>query len=314
MVSDPKVLRGIPTWDDAGVYQLSADLAIIQTVDFFTPIVDDPYTFGQIAAANALSDVYTMGGKPLTAMNIVCFPTKTLGIPVLKDILRGGADKLNEAGVALVGGHSVEDAELKYGLSVTGTINPKRLVTSSGAKPGDRVILTKPIGTGIIGTAIKFKLANETAVAKIVKSMSALNNRASEAMLEVGADASTDITGFGLVGHAARIAQNSRVGIRINAAAVPFFPGAEELAKRILLPAGLQRNREFYSGCVTIDPGIPQHRQDLLFDPQTSGGLLIFVNAAKAELLLEKLRQSGVEDATLIGEVVSEPAGVVVVS
>ncbi len=214
-MSDPNVIRGVSSWDDAGVYQLSDELAIIQTVDFFTPIVDDPYAFGQIAVANALSDVYAMGGKPLTAMNIVCFPTKTLDISVLQDILRGGVDKMREAGVVLVGGHSIDDAELKYGLSVTGTVHPQRLVTNSGARAGDKLILTKPLGTGIISTALKSGIVGEETIAKLTNSMAALNDTASALMQQVGVHACTDVTGFGLLGHTVQLAENSQVGISI---------------------------------------------------------------------------------------------------
>ncbi len=299
--------------DDAGVYKLSDELAIIQTIDFFTPIVDEPYAFGQIAAANALSDVYAMGGKPLTAMNVVCFPIKSMDVSVLKDILRGGVDKMGEAGVVLVGGHSIDDAELKYGLSVTGTVHPKRLVTNSGAKAGDKLILTKPLGTGIISTAIKGGVVDEETIAKVTKCMATLNDKASEMMQEVGVHACTDITGFGLLGHTCQLAQNSQVGINIHLASTPFFPEAGEFAKRGLCPAGLHRNREFYSTAVRITSELPSHMQDILFDPQTSGGLLICLTARKAELLLNKLRQVGVGDVAIIGEVVSEPRGVVTV-
>ena len=230
--------------DDAGVYKLTDDLAIIQTIDFFTPIVDDPYTFGQIAAANALSDVYAMGGKPLTALNVVCFPTESLNISVLNDILRGGLDKMGEAGVTLVGGHSIDDAELKYGLSVTGTVHPKRLVTNSGAKAGDKLILTKPLGTGIISTALKGGVVDEETIARVTKCMATLNDKASAVMQEVGVHACTDITGFGLVGHTCQLARNSRVGVNIHLASVPFFPEAGEFAKRGFCPAGLHRNRQ----------------------------------------------------------------------
>ena len=299
--------------DDAGVYKLTDDLAIIQTVDFFTPIVDDPYMFGQIAAANALSDVYAMGGKPLTAMNIVCFPIESMDISVLQDILRGGADKLGEAKVTLVGGHSIDDGELKYGLSVTGTVHPKQMVTNSGAKAGDKLILTKPLGTGIINTAVKAGVVGEKTVAKVTKCMATLNDKASELMQEVGIHACTDITGFGFLGHTVQIAQNSRVGINIDIASIPFFPEAGEFAKRGLCPAGLHRNREFYSPCVKIASEVPTHMQDILFDPQTSGGLLISLDPRTAELLLNKLRQTGVADGTLIGDVVSKPRGMVTV-
>jgi selenide,water dikinase len=299
--------------DDAGVYKLTDELAIIQTIDFFTPIVDDPYTFGQIAAANALSDVYAMGGRPLTAMNVVCFPAKSMDISVLKEILRGGADKMQEARVTLVGGHSIDDTELKYGLSVTGMVPPKRLVTNSGAKAGDKLILTKPLGTGIITTALKARKVDEETVGKVTKSMATLNDKASELMQEKGVHACTDITGFGLIGHACQLAQNSRVGINIHFTSIPFFPKADELAKQGLLPAGLRRNSEFYSPSVKISGEIPGHMQDLLFDPQTSGGLLICLAPGKAEQLVERLRRAGVEEAATIGEVVSEPGGVVTV-
>jgi selenide,water dikinase len=312
-MTDPKLVRGLASPDDAGVYQLADDLAIIQTIDFFTPIVDDPYAFGQIAAANALSDVYAMGGTPLTAMNVVCFPTKSLDISVLKDILRGGVDKILEAGALLVGGHTIDDKELKYGLSVTGTVHPKRLVTNSGAKVGDKLILTKPLGTGIVSTAVKAKMADEETAAKVAKCMATLNNKASELMQEVGAHACTDVTGFGLLGHTVQLAQNSRVGINISSASVPLLPRAEEFAKRELYPAGSRRNREFYSPCVKIANEVPSHLQGILFDAQTSGGLLICLAPRKAELLLNRLRQAGVEDAVIIGEVVSEPRGVITV-
>jgi len=312
-MSNPRLVRGLASPDDAGVYKLTDSLAIIQTIDFFTPIVDDPYTFGQIAAANALSDVYAMGGKPLTAMNVVCFPTKSLDISVLKDILRGGVDKILEAGALLVGGHTLDDKELKYGLSVTGTVHPKRLVTNAGAKVGDKLILTKPLGTGIVSTAVKAKMADEETAAKVAKCMATLNRKASELMQEVGVHACTDITGFGLLGHTVQLAQNSKVGINIFSTSVPLLPRAEEFAKQGFYPDGSHRNREFYSPCVRIASKVPTHMQDILFDAQTSGGLLISLVPRKAELLLNRLRQAGVEDAVIVGEVVSEPRGVVTV-
>ena len=299
--------------DNAGVYKLTEELAIIQTVDFFTPIVDDAYMFGQIAVANALSDVYTMGGKPLTAMNIVCFPIESMDISVLKDILRGGIDKMAEAKVILVGGHSINDTELKYGLSVTGTVHPERLVTNGSARKGDLLILTKPLGTGIINTAIKAGSADKKSIARVTKCMATLNDKASELMQEIGVHACTDITGFGFLGHTVQLAQNSKIGININVAAVPFFPEVGEFARQGLCPAGLHRNREFYSPCVKIASEIPVHIQDTLFDPQTSGGLLISLEARKAAMLIDRLKQSGVEDATIVGEVVAEPIGVVTV-
>jgi len=312
-MTDPNIMRGLASPDDAGVYKLTDDLAIIQTVDFFTPIVDDPYTFGQIAAANALSDVYAMGGKPLTAMNIVCFPSKSLDISVLKDILRGGVDKILEAGALLIGGHTIDDKELKYGLSVTGTVHPKRLVTNSGARAGDKIILTKPLGTGIISTAVKANMTDKETAARVARYMAALNRNASELMQEVGVHACTDITGFGLIGHTVQLAQNSQVGINMNLASIPFFPETSEFARQGLCPGGLHRNKEFYSPCTEIAGEVPKHMQDILFDPQTSGGLLICLAPRKAELLLKRLHQAGVVDAAIIGEAVKEPRGVVAI-
>lgn len=307
------MLRGVESLDNAGVYRLSDDLAIIQTIDFFTPIVDDPYTFGQIAAANSLSDIYAMGGKPLTALNVVCFPTKSLDISVLKDILRGGLDKMREAGVILLGGHSVDDTELKYGLSVTGTVHPERLITNSGAKAGDKLVLTKPLGTGIISTALKAGAASEETMDKIAQSMAALNKEASELMQEVGVHGCTDITGFGFLGHACQMAENSGVGFKLNSASIPFFPETEEFAKGGFCPAGLHRNREFYSKSVRFAKQVPEYMQDILFDPQTSGGLLISLAPEAAQKLLDRLHKANVPEAAIIGEVVSRPRGRVVV-
>ena len=300
--------------DDAGVYQLTDELAIIQTVDFFTPIVDDPYTFGQVAAANALSDVYAMGGKPLTAMNIVCFPRDTLGLSVLKDVLRGGADKIIEAGVVLVGGHSIDDTELKYGLSVTGIIHPGKLIANSGAAVGDKIILTKPLGSGIINTAVKAAMAGEEVIAAVNRSMAALNDKASVLMREAGGvHACTDITGFGLIGHTCQLAENSQIGVRIFHEAVPVFPEAAGFAGQGLCPAGLHRNQDFYAPRVKYGGEVPLHMQDILADPQTSGGLLICLAPEKADILMGKLIQAGIKDAAVIGEVVAEPKGMLVI-
>ena len=289
------------------MYKLSEDLAIVQTVDFFTPIVDDPYTFGQIAAANALSDVYAMGGKPITAMNIVCFPSKTLDISILRDILRGGLEKLREAGVVLIGGHSVDDEELKYGLSVTGTIHPGKVVTKSGARAGDKLILTKPLGTGIINTAAKGGVASEETIANVTRSMSALNRTASEVMQEIGCNACTDITGFGLLGHACEMIQNSEVGLKIRASSVPIFAEAVEFARMGMIPGGTYRNKEFRSRMVKVADGLPDYMLDILFDPQTSGGLFISVSTPKADILLSGLHKAGVLEAAIVGEVVAQP-------
>jgi len=295
--------------EDAGVYKLTDDLAIVQTVDFFTPIVDDPYDFGRIAVANSLSDVYAMGGRPLTALNVVCFPRGTMDISILREVLRGGLDAMHEAGVILVGGHTVEDPELKYGLAVTGTIHPSKVIHNNRSKAGDRLILTKPLGTGIISTAIKGGTASKKAIAEIVKSMTTLNRKASEIMLEVGVNACTDITGFGLLGHASEMIEGTDVGMVIDSAAVPFFPEAKELAGMGMIPGGLHRNRDFRKGMVDIAKSVPQYLEDILFDPQTSGGLLIAVPERKAPELLERLHQEGVSEAAIIGEVAAEPRG-----
>lgn len=299
--------------DDAGVYKLSENLAIIQTVDFFTPIVDDPYMFGQIAAANALSDVYAMGGKPLTAMNIVCFPVKTMDISVLREILKGGLDKMREAGVTLVGGHSVEDSELKYGLSVTGTIHPSKVLTNVGAEPGDRLILTKPLGTGIINTAIKAGMADEKSIEMVTSYMARLNNMASEVMQEIGARACTDVTGFGLLGHAFEMIQGTGKGIIIYSSKVPIFPGAVNFAEMGLVPGGTYRNRDFRIHQVDVDPRVSPYLLDILFDPQTSGGLLIATSGEKAEEMVKRLKERGIEEAAIIGEVVHDPGERIVV-
>jgi selenide,water dikinase len=287
------------------VFKLRDDLAIVQTVDFFTPIVDDPYQFGLIAAANSLSDVYAMGGRPLTALNIACFPNTTMDISVLREVLRGGLDKIHEAGVILVGGHTVDDPELKYGLAVTGIIHPDKVIHNSGANPSDRLILTKPLGTGIIGTAIKGGKAKEEAVAGIVASMSALNREASELMVATGVNACTDITGFGLLGHASEMIEGCEVGIIINAAAVPVFPEAKELAETGMIPGGLHRNRDFRKNMIEIDDEVPQYLQDILFDPQTSGGLLMAVPEKLSSKLVKELHAAGIKEAAIIGEVVT---------
>ena len=293
--------------EDAGVYKLTEDMAMVQTVDFFTPIVDDPFTFGQIAVANSLSDVYAMGGKPLTAMNIVCFPVQTMDISILREILLGGIEKMREAGVVLAGGHSVDDPELKYGLSVTGLINPNRVLRKEGSQPGDKLILTKPLGTGIISTAIKGEMASKDAITQVIKSMSTLNRQASEVMQEVGVNACTDITGFGLIGHAAEMIEGTGKGVVIYADFVPVFSEALDLAESGMIPGGLYRNRDYRKSMVIIDPNVDEFLADILFDPQTSGGLLISVPADKASLLVERLHHAGVMEADIIGEVVNNP-------
>ncbi len=287
----PDLLVGPATADDAGVVRVREDLALIQTVDFFTPIVDDPRTFGRIAAANALSDVYAMGGRPLTAMNIVCFPRRSLPLEVLHDLLLGGLDMIRRAGALLVGGHSIEDSELKYGLSVTGVVHPERVITNAGARPGDRLILTKPLGTGIVATALKAGLAGPEAVAEAVTWMTTLNADAAEAMQEVGVDACTDITGFGLLGHALEMAHASRVAFELCASRIPLIGGARDLASMGMIPAGSFANRRFCESAVTVAEGVDPLLVDLFADAQTSGGLLIAVAAERAPFLHEALER-----------------------
>jgi len=306
---DPRVLVGLDTSDDAGVYQLSDDVALVQTVDFFTPIVDDPFTFGQIAVANALSDVYAMGGTPLTGMNLVAFPIKTLPPSVLKEILLGGLSKMKEAGVALVGGHSIEDPEIKYGLAVTGVVHPNKILTNAQAKPGDKLVLTKPLGTGIISTALKAKMASEEAVRKIVESMATLNRAASEWMKKFGAHACTDITGFGFIGHALEMATASQVGMIVQSQAVPVFPEAMEYAKLGLIPGGAYSNRDFFSCRVEMDSRVLPLLADIFYDPQTSGGLLISLPSGEAEEFVATLKKEKDIGSWIAGEIVKEPVG-----
>ena len=311
--TDSNVIVGLETADDAGVYKVSDDLAIIQTVDFFTPIVDDPYAFGQIAAANALSDVYAMGGVPKTAMNLVAFPLKDMDLSVLRQIIQGGLDKLREAGVVLVGGHSVEDKELKYGLSVTGFIHPDRVLTKKNLQVGDRLILTKPLGTGIINTAIKGGLASKEITDTVTRLMAALNKDAAEIMQDYPVHACTDITGFGFLGHLAEMVVDSGAGIRIQANRVPILPQTLNYAGMGLVPAGAYKNREFFERHVDFAIGVDILIQDILFDPQTSGGLLICVQGKRADDLLEALKENGIHDAAIVGQVVPEPKERIVV-
>jgi len=306
---NPKVLVGLDTSDDAGVYQLNEEVALVQTVDFFTPIVDDPFTFGQIAVANALSDVYAMGGTPLTGMNLVAFPIKNLSRSILRDILLGGLSKMEEAGVALVGGHSIDDPEIKYGLAVTGVVHPNQILPNAKAKAGDKLVLTKPLGTGIISTALKAGMASEEAIRKSVKNMAALNRTASEWMRKFGAHACTDITGFGFIGHALEMAAASQVGMAIRSNAVPVFPEAMEYAKIGLIPGGASSNRDFFSCRVEVDSGVQALLVDLFYDPQTSGGLLVSLPSGDAEEYVATLKRENNIDSSIVGEVVKEPLG-----
>ena len=297
------VLVGLDQADDAGVYKISEDLALIQTVDFFTPIVDDPYAFGQIAAANALSDIYAMGGIPRTAMNLVAFPVKSMEITVLRQIIQGGLDKMTEADVVVIGGHSIEDSELKYGLSVTGFIHPGRILTKKNIHPGDNLILTKPLGTGIINTAIKGGVAPEPLIQRITQIMVALNRRSAEIISHYGVSACTDITGFGLLGHLAEMVTGSGCGMTVFSADIPVFPEAKEYAAMGLVPSGAYKNRAFRESMVTFGLHVDQVMQDICFDPQTSGGLLISIPAVQADTLLSQLKDNGMDQASIIGEV-----------
>jgi selenide, water dikinase len=305
--TDENVIVGLDRADDAGVYKISDDLALIQTVDFFTPIVDDPYWFGQIAAANALSDVYAMGGTPKTAMNLVAFPVKQMELEVLRRIIQGGLDKLTEAEVVLIGGHSIEDKELKYGLSVTGFVHPAKVLTKKNLRPGDRLVLTKPLGTGIISTAIKAGMASAELTEKVTQLMAFLNRDAAAIMSNFNVSACTDVTGFGLIGHLAEMVLGSGSSARVFSAEVPVLAEALEFAAMGLIPAGAYKNREFREPMTTFAETIERSRQDILVDPQTSGGLLISVSASQTEALLAALKDAGIGDAAQIGEVLSGP-------
>ena len=299
----PNLLVGFNKADDAGIYKLDDQTALVQTVDFFPPIVDDPYFFGQIAAANALSDVYAMGGKPLTALNIVGFPASTMPGKILSDILRGGMEKIEEAGAVIVGGHSIKDKELKYGLAVTGIIHPDKIKTNSAAKVGDVLFLTKPLGTGIITTAIKRQAVDQALTDLVVRQMATLNRAAAELMVQFDAHAATDITGFGLLGHAYEMAAGSNVTVRLEADAVPLLPEAVRLAGEGMNPGGANDNRAFLAGHVRVDGRIDKNLEQVLYDPQTSGGLFIAMPPERADSFRTALRGQGLPDRP-VGRVV----------
>jgi len=300
---DPNVLVGFDTADDAGVYKISADQALVQTVDFFTPIVDDPYTFGEIAATNSLSDVYAMGGRPLSALAMVCFPEKG-DLEILERILAGGLSKMMEAKCAVIGGHSVRDPEIKFGYAVTGIIHPSRVWTNAAAQPGDKLILTKALGTGVISTAIKRGTAKQAWIEAATKSMTTLNAKAAEvaANRQFRVHSATDITGFGLIGHLREMAKGSGVSMRIDAARIPFLEGAIDCVRAGAVPGGLTANREFAECVVGYESAVSEDVKTLLFDPQTAGGLLLSVAGDDAEALLRALQADGVHGVA-IGEV-----------
>ena len=300
---DPRVLVGVPAGDDAGIYKLSDDLALVQTVDVFTPSVDDPYVFGQVAAANSLSDVYAMGGKAMTALSVLGFPARTLSDRVMYDILRGGLDKMAEAGVAVIGGHSINDPEIKAGFAVTGSIHPAQVVTNANAQPGDLLILTKPLGTGIITFAAQIGRIGPEGPAAAAESMTTLNKTASELMVQHGAHACTDVTGFSLMGHLSEMALSSKVDVEIVFDDIPLFPGVLEAAGNGILPGAIERNKDSCLDRVAPGEGIEQTMVDICFDAQTSGGLLICIGASQANQLLSELHNQGISAAAIIGKV-----------
>jgi selenide,water dikinase len=305
--SDPRLLVGRETFDDAGVFQISEELALVQTLDFFAPIVDDPYDFGRVAAANALSDVFAMGGEPLTAMNIVGFPVGQLPLTVLTDILRGGQDAVHEAGAHVVGGHTITDEELKYGLSVTGTVHPRRILTNAAAKPGDVLVLTKSIGTGILSTAAKRGELGPAELAALIGSMTALNAAASRAALAVGVRCATDVTGFGLLGHASHVARASNVTLCIRSASVPLLPGARASLAAGARTGGAARNESYLEPLVDWGRTTDDLRA-LLVDPQTSGGLLVAISPSRVEEYVSR-----VGGAVVVGDVRPRGARAIIV-
>lgn len=298
----PNVIVGIETADDAGVYRLTDELALVQTVDFFTPIVDDPFDYGRIAALNSINDVWAMGGTPVTALAVTCFPKKGLDFSILGEIMRGGLSVLTEHGVALLGGHSVDDPQIMFGYAVTGTIDPRRVVTNRGARPGDTLILTKPIGTGVISTGIKFGKAAEATVEASLRTMLLAGRDAARAMSEAGAHAATDVTGFALLGHAWEMARASGVTLEIEAGRVPLISGASELAAAGMLTSGDKTNRRYVGNDITISDEVSPELVSLLFDPQTAGGLLISIDSHRAADLLATLRET-YADTAVIGRV-----------
>lgn len=309
---DPNLLVGLDTSDDAGVYKLNDELAIVQTLDFFTPIVDDPYDFGQIAATNAISDVYAMGGKPITALNIVAFPIANLEKSILSAILRGAGDKLIEAGVTLVGGHSIDDQEPKFGLAVTGTVHPDKIRTNAGARIGDKLVLTKPIGVGIYTTSLKNGLLSYEEIQHVTSVMTTLNKTASEVMYAYDVHAATDVTGFGLLGHATEMAKASKVCITIVADKVPILPRTKELAEAGKIPGGTKNNFAHVADDVSYSEHLDQIDRYILCDAVTSGGLLISISGEQVENMVAELKEKGI-DASVIGEVTDGPQGKIIV-
>jgi selenide,water dikinase len=311
-LNDPRIIVGTNSVDDAAVYTLNDHQALVQSVDFFTPVVDDPYQFGSIAAANSLSDIYAMGSKPIFALNIVCFPTKTLPLTILQDILKGGRDKAKEAGIPIVGGHSIDDPEPKYGLIVNGIIDKERVVTNAGAKTGDVLILTKPLGLGIINTGIKGECVTQKTIERAVKVMNTLNRSASEIMMEIGVNACTDITGFGLLGHLYEMVSASKVTASISLNKVPVLKEAWDLAKEGIVPGGTRANLKYVKDKIIWEDNFSEEEELVLADAQTSGGLLISVQKEKSQEMLDRLSKAkGVLSAVQIGEIIEGKKGMI---
>ncbi len=313
-ISDPRVLVSADTCDDAGVFKLTEDMALVQSVDVFTPNVDDPYIFGQIAASNSLSDIYAMGGKPLTALSIIGFPIETMSHKVLNRLLRGGIDKMKEAGVVVIGGHSIKDTEIKFGFAVTGTIDPKKIVTNDKAKLGDILVLTKPIGTGIISFANQLGRASQEAMDAIGQSMAELNKVASETMISAGVTTATDVTGFGLIGHLSEMVVQSRVTAEIYVDRVPFFEGVLDYVREELISGAIERNREYAAQFVEVSEGVNEEVEIALYDPQTSGGFLIAIPGDRGQAFVRQLHKNGLSSAAIIGKVVAESEGKIVLT
>ena len=308
-ISDPRVLVSSNTCDDAGVYKLNGDNALVLSVDVFTPNVDDAYIFGQIAAANSLSDIYAMGGSPLAALSIIGFPIEKLSHKVMSNIIRGGIDKMKEAGVVVIGGHSINDKDIKFGFAITGMINPSKIVTNNGAKPGDILVLTKPIGVGVISFASQLDKVSALAMTAASQSMVELNKAASEIMVEMGVSAATDVTGFGLLGHLSEMVSQSGVTVEVYADQVPIFGEVLNCIRQGMISGAVERNKEYASQYVNVADDISEEMQYVLCDPQTSGGVLMAIVEEKAESLLRRLKQRGIEYASVIGKVVSKSEG-----
>ena len=310
-VDDPRVLVGVPAGDDAGVYDMGDGTALVQTVDVFTPSVDDPYAFGQVAAANSVSDIYAMGGTPITAVSVLGFPVRKIPDKAMNDILSGGIDKMNEAGVAIIGGHSINDSEIKAGFCVNGTIDKDKIVTNAGARPGDVLILTKPLGTGIVAFAAQIGRARTESVEATALSMTTLNKEASQLMVKFGAHACTDVTGFSLCGHLSEMALSSGVDVEVIWDDIPLFPGVLEYAAAGILPGAIERNKESCGERIVADEALPQEMVDICYDAQTSGGLLIAIKKSDVDAFLKALHDASVTAATVIGKVTAKGSGLV---